>query len=261
MSFQEENILDSHCSTSQLQKNELEKLLKVYRDRNDDGGKCKVRYSEKVFDYVVTNIRSGVLPPSTRITERDLARQLDISHVPVREAMERLHLHGWIEKIPQKGAYVKSFDQNDIAEIYLIREIIESGAARQVALNINSDQLEELKQVTDLLESAYESNNAEVFRDADAQFHRLLVHFSGSPRMDTIFESIVLQARCFFFIGVSGTSLYTQKAREYHQPVSHTLIYEAIEARDVELAENLTRRHIQAGRSMISELRDILNLK
>lgn len=251
----------SKSSVHQLQKVELEKLVKVYRDRNDRGAGGKVRYAEKVFDYVVENIRTGVFPPSTRITERDLARQLDISHVPVREAMERLQQHGWTEKIPQKGTYVRNFNQNEIAEIYLIREIIEAGAARQIAVTINSDQLKELKKVTDLLESAYESDNAEVFKDADAQFHRLLVHFTGSPRLDNIFESVVLQAKCFFFIGASGASLYAQKAREYHQPVSHTLIYEAIEAHDVDLAENLVRQHIQAGRSMIAELRDFLNLK
>ena len=175
--------------------------------------------------------------------------------------MERLQLHGWIEKIPQKGAYIKNFNQDEIAEIYLIREIIEAGAARQVALTINDDQLLELKQVTDLLESAYESNNGAVFKDADAQFHRLLVHYNNSQRLDNIFESIVLQARCFFFIGVSGTSLYTRKACEYLQPVSHTLIYQAIEAHDADLAETQVRRHIQAGRSMIFELRDLLNLK
>lgn len=236
-------------------------FMPVSTSINEPISKGKTKLSHKVFDYVVNKIRSGGLTPSTRITERQLASELEISHVPVREAMEVLHQHGWIERIPNKGSYVRELTHSDIEETYLVREIIETDTVRQVAPRITAEQLKTLKGIVDKLEWAYDNNKAEEFKDADIQFHRSLVHFSGSSRLDNIFQSIVLQARCFFFIGASETSICTSKAREYLQPVSHTRIYESLESHDVDLAEELVRQHIKVGLVMITELRDLLSLK
>jgi DNA-binding GntR family transcriptional regulator len=248
----------THTTKQEQQKAVLDKLLRSHKHLNGNGNGA--RLSDKVFDYVVESIREGRFALGSRITERAIARQLDISHVPVREAMEKLLQHGWVERVEQKGVYVKNFNQAEIEEIYQLREVIEGGAARFAAEKITPRQLEELHQVVELLESAYESNNAEVFKEADTQFHRLIVHFSGNKRLDGIFEAVVLQARCFFFVGASGTSLYARQAREHLEPVSHRLIYEAIAAHDSLRAEELIRNHIRTGCRMITELRNLLSL-
>ena len=77
-------------TTHQEQRMVLDKLLRTYRKKTNGGGNNNGRFSDKVFDHVVEGIRSGKYHPGTRITERSIARELDISHVPVREAMEKL---------------------------------------------------------------------------------------------------------------------------------------------------------------------------
>lgn len=218
------------------------------------------RLSEKVFTYVVENIRSGRFAPGTRITERELARQLKMSHVPVREAIEQLKQHGWVERIPRKGIYARSINDDTIKDIYQLREILEGGAVRIVAEQITDIQLSELHDIINLLEASYQSNNANAFRDADNEFHRLLVCYTGNKRLINIFESVVLQAGCFFFIGASGEAIYTKQAREHLKNVSHNAIYEAVKNGNGDLAEELVRQHIRRGCSMITELRSYLAL-
>ena len=113
----------------------------------------KPRLSDKVYDYVVQQICDGKLTRGQRIVERVLAKDLSISPIPVREALRNLTSNGWLEHIPHKGTFVREFNINDITEIYKIREIIETGAARSVAETRTIDQLVELKHVLDLIEA------------------------------------------------------------------------------------------------------------
>jgi DNA-binding GntR family transcriptional regulator len=250
-------LLDS-IKTHKEQKITLERLVKTGGTKRY--GIANGRLSDRVFGYVVDSIRTGKYPPGFRITERAISRELDMSHVPVREAMEKLIEQGWVERVPQKGVYVKSVNGDELREIYQLREALETAAVRILARQINENQLSELKAICNLLASASEANNAEVFKDADTHFHRMIVSFINNQRMKNIFDSVVLQAGCFFFIGATGIEMYKQRVREHLEPVSHQAIYEALANHDGISAEALVRGHIAAGLSMITELRDILGL-
>jgi hypothetical protein len=87
------NTSTSHVTMQEQQKAVLDKPLRSHKHLNGNG----TRLSDKVFDYVVDAIHEGRFAPGARITERAIARQLDISHVPVREAMKKLSssMAGW----------------------------------------------------------------------------------------------------------------------------------------------------------------------
>ena len=74
--------------TQKKQNDVLNELLTLHKKRR--GNSNASRLSGKVFEYVVSNIRTGNFEPATKLVERELAEQMGISHVPVREAIEKL---------------------------------------------------------------------------------------------------------------------------------------------------------------------------
>ena len=154
----------------------------------------KPRLSDQVFDYVVEGIAAGRYAQAVRITERELAEALGVSHVPVREAMERLQKEGWIEKSPRRGARVKLIDQAALEMLYQARKVIEAGAVRLVAEHRTEEQIVYLRSVTQRLENAFATHDVDGFVAADAEFHRAIVRFTGNTCLIPYYESIFLQS-------------------------------------------------------------------
>lgn len=202
--------------------------------------------SDMVFDHVVTNIVTGELPPSAKISQRDLAQKLNVSQIPVREGMQKLQQEGWIESFPQQGTYVKNHTQQEIADLYQLREMYEGEAARIGCKIWTDDQLSELKKVVDSLQSLSQEENSATYVATDVHFHRLLVGLLGNTRMSQMYESILLQSRCFMLYGAVRVSFVCRQGMEEHLDfVSHKGVYEAIVQRDEKLSEQLVRDHIR----------------
>ena len=87
-----------------------------------------------VFGKIKESILDGALAPGFPINEEELARDLDVSKTPVREALRQLEREGLVESIPGRGSTVTHITFQDIRDIFEIREIIECGAAKRAAL-------------------------------------------------------------------------------------------------------------------------------
>ncbi|HEV2126860.1 MAG TPA: GntR family transcriptional regulator, partial [Chloroflexota bacterium] len=85
-----------------------------------------------VRDHVLEAIRDGKLTPGDRVHETSLARALDVSLSPVREALFRLADQGLLEHRPRRGFYVRTLTEAGTREIYTFRALLEGFAARIV---------------------------------------------------------------------------------------------------------------------------------
>ena len=94
-----------------------------------------------VYGKIKERIINGTLAPGSPINESDLARDLDVSKTPVRESLRQLEREGLVENIPGRGSAVTHITFQDIREIFEIREIIECGVAKRVALMHNEEDL------------------------------------------------------------------------------------------------------------------------
>jgi DNA-binding GntR family transcriptional regulator len=86
--------------------------------------------SQEAVDLIRDAILSGDLAPGTHLNERDIARQMGVSRVPVREAFRRLSYEGLIATSPNRGAYVRYFTEQDIAEMFDLRATLEGMACQ-----------------------------------------------------------------------------------------------------------------------------------
>lgn len=94
-----------------------------------------------VYEKIKKRIINGSVAPGLPINENEFAQDLNVSKTPVREALRQLEREGLVENIPGRGSGVTHITFQDIREIFEIREIIECGVAKRVALVRNENEL------------------------------------------------------------------------------------------------------------------------
>lgn len=89
--------------------------------------------TEQIVDRLRTDIVSGAVAPGDRLTETALSRQFGVSRVPIREALRTLETEGFVVLRQYAGAVVASLDPDDVADLFAVREVIETRIVRRCA--------------------------------------------------------------------------------------------------------------------------------
>ncbi|MYS87745.1 FCD domain-containing protein [Streptomyces sp. SID5474] len=148
--------------------------------------------SDDVYDRVRARIVKGELAPGTRVVESVLARQLQVSQAPVREALKRLAHEGLVNHVPRRGNYVAEVPEAEASAAREVRAMIEEFAARGVATQRPDGLISELRGLVDGMREAAAAQDIAAFREADLAFHRAVCHASPNPfvgRMWTMMEA------------------------------------------------------------------------
>jgi DNA-binding GntR family transcriptional regulator len=232
-------------------------LVRVHRRRAQSKGDKGL--IDKVYGHVVERVCRQEWTAGDKINEARLARELGISHVPVREAMERLRQEGWVERIPNRGVFLRKFDLEAIRELFQIREMLEAEAVRTLAPKVNPEQLAELRRVVELQLSAKQAGNHGLMREADTHFHRLLIHFVGNRRLERMFASVLMQARGCLFLITNSLPFHAHAVQEILKRADHQHVYRALERRDADLAVRLVREHVRIGCVAATKLAEMVS--
>ncbi|MGI5824276.1 MAG: GntR family transcriptional regulator [Bacillota bacterium] len=193
---------------------------------------------EMVFDVLMDAIMSGQLPPGERLMEVQLAEEMGVSRTPVREAIRRLELEGFVVMIPRKGAYVAGLSIKDIVNIFEIRTALEQLAVGLAAERMTSDDLEALERmVVELSESAEEAD-VEAWTELDKKFHQLIYEYSRNDRLIQMMNNIIEQINRYRIISLSNPEV------RLHSIEEHKKIVEAMAERDIPAAEKAARDHL-----------------
>ena len=100
---------------------------------------------ERIVARLRQAIITGDLSPTSRLIEPELARQLNVSRTPLREAIRQLEAEGFVTTVPRVGCFVSEITPQDAADVYAIRTVIEGLAARQAAENPDPAKREALE--------------------------------------------------------------------------------------------------------------------
>ncbi|MHB8172417.1 MAG: GntR family transcriptional regulator [Thermincolia bacterium] len=205
---------------------------------------------EIVFESLREAIINGNLKPGERMMEIQLAEEMGVSRTPVREAIRKLELEGFVVMVPRKGAYVASISIKDIADVFEIRAALESLAAGLAAERITEDELESMERSLVRVAEATEANDLESLINMDTDFHEILYKASRNERLVQIISNLREQIQRF------RTTSLAHPGRMKVALEEHKQIVEAISQRDVEAARNLAREHIEnAENSMLESIR------
>ena len=138
---------------------------------------------ELVCEHIREAIINGVFAPGERLMEIQMADEMGVSRTPVREAIRKLEMEGFVVMIPRRGTYVSNMSIKDINDVYEIRTSLDILAAGLAAERINDDELEELQRLLVQVGHAIDSGDMEKVLEADIAFHDVLYKASRNERL------------------------------------------------------------------------------
>lgn len=203
---------------------------------------------EIVLEALRDAMVSGVLEPGERLMEIQLAEEMGVSRTPVREAIRKLELEGFVVMIPRKGAYVAGVSYKDVKDVFEIRATLEGLAAGLAAEKITTEELEQLERV---LHYEKEPQTLEEMVESDTDFHALLYKSSRNERLIQILGNLREQIQRF------RTTSLAVPGRLRYAIQEHRAIVDAVARHDVQEAHNLAMAHIEnAANIMFEALRE-----
>ena len=143
---------------------------------------------ERIVARLRQAIITGDLAPKSRLIEPELARQLNVSRTPLREAIRQLEAEGFVTTVPRVGCSVSEITPQDAADLYAIRTVIEGLAARQAAENPDPGKREVLEKI--LSELASRTADYRQYHEISGKFHDIIVELSGNRRLQGIYQSL-----------------------------------------------------------------------
>ena len=205
-----------------------------------------ISLSEQVFERLENEILSGKYQRGEVLTEMKLVQDLGVSRTPIREALRRLEQEHIIEIRP-KGIVILGVTRKDLEDIFKLRVRIEGMASYDTAKNITEEELGELRETLELQEFYVQKKDADRIKIMDSKFHQLIYRFSGSTVYFDALMPLHKKVQKYRKASVENEDRAKQSARE------HRAIYEAIAAKDADLAEKYTVEHIQNAMDHILE--------
>jgi DNA-binding GntR family transcriptional regulator len=212
------------------------------------------------YEHIRQNLLCGKLPPGTLLSPVALAKEMGISHTPVREAISQLESEGLVEQLPRLGARVRVIDRQELIDLFELRELLESGAAAKAAERITPEQIAELKQLCDQYGELVHRCREAVARRADVDaltqhmlfldvaFHLQLLNAANNRWMRKIVGDLHLMTYVFRYRRSAQTSAAQALSRSEEVHKEHSRIVQALQRRDARAASTQVVRHIQGAK-------------
>ena len=204
----------------------------------------RLNAADSAYSALRDDILSGVLKPDDRLTEVTLADRLNMSRTPVREAVKRLLIEGFLTRAPGEGLRVTGLEPDEVQQIFQIRLKLESYGARRAAEHATPAEQAELHRLAALMTAhtpPKTNQDFDTISRANAAFHRTIMLAAKSPRLGAMM-SLAINL---------GLVLRTYRMYDDHDMIRqsrhHHDIAEAISARDPDWAEAAMSGHVLAA--------------
>jgi DNA-binding GntR family transcriptional regulator len=156
----------------------------------------RATYASMVTEWLRDNIVNGSLEPGTQLSEVDLATSFGVSRGPVREALQRLIQEGLVRSEPHRGVFVPVLSDEDVVDIYLVRDALESSAVKHIISSSKAvEAADALDGVVKLMADAVATGDWERVGTYDLQFHTVLVASTDSPRLQRMFNTVISETQ------------------------------------------------------------------
>ena len=146
---------------------------------------------EQIVRLLRGAILSGRIKTGERLNESELARDLKLSRIPVREALQQLQEQGLVVDVPRRGKFVVDLTNEQIQKINSLRLILEAEALSLCRANITKSGLTTLANLVDKMEQSREVSEIEASA-LDIEFHRTIWHYSGNEYLAKMLESLTI---------------------------------------------------------------------
>jgi len=203
---------------------------------------------ELVFENIREAIINGHLKPGERLMEIQLAEELGVSRTPVREAIRKLELEGFVVMIPRKGAYVTDITIKDIVDVFELRWALEALAAELAAERATEEEIEQMERHLLELAKVIEEQDVKKIVEIDTRFHETIYTASRNKRLGQILSLLGELIQRYRTLTLSKSERIKVTMEE------HRAIVEALAARDPQRAGRLAQEHIESAENSLMDV-------
>lgn len=204
---------------------------------------------DQVLVALRRRIINGDYPPGERLTEDRLAEDFGVSRNPVREALRVVQAEGFVVMVPRRGAVVAMPDLSTVTDMFVVRERLETLAARLAAERATAADVADLRALLDAAREATERSDFSRVADLNSELHLRVIEVSGNQWLSSIATGLYFHAHWVFRMGGAH--------RAPHSWSEHIRLVDAIEAGDPDGAEEAARSHVAAASSAALEKVDL----
>jgi len=182
------------------------------------------------------------LVPGQKITYDQLSEKIKLSTTPIINALNRLKQEDFVSFIPNRGFFIKSIDVEEIAELFEVRQALESKTVVDSIKNLKPEMMKSIEEAMVAHREYYYDIVTRKRQALDASFHLKIAEMSGNKSMTIILKHV------FELIYLRHRSEGISPERQIESAEEHQAIFDAIREKDVSTAQEMMVRHVQAGK-------------
>lgn len=200
-----------------------------------------------VADVLREAILRGILLAGQQLRQDEIARELGVSHIPVREALRQLEAEGLVRLRPYRGFEVSELSPEEVEELYEIRIPLECQALRLALPHLTDEDLERAEQILDAIDA---EGDPSAWSELNTEFHAVLYAPSRRQRLLNLIRTLRTNVDRYLrlYISVMQRKQYSQR--------EHRKILDAVRRRDAAGAVAALEEHLGiACRMLVDYLR------
>jgi DNA-binding GntR family transcriptional regulator len=199
------------------------------------------RMADQIAASIRDTIANGTLSPGTHLLEVEIAQEMGVSRVPVREALMQLEQEGLVIRKPNRGTFVTELTEKMMREVCSLRGLLEGFAVRQAVKRLSEEDFAHLSALMKDMVSAANRRDFSRVLDCDYQFHAAIVRAAGHELLEETWRATDAKVRVY----LSATNLMHTDLKTIVE--SHKATLEALQTRNPERASMAMSRHIESS--------------
>ncbi|MGQ9585510.1 MAG: GntR family transcriptional regulator [Anaerolineae bacterium] len=203
--------------------------------------------ADKAYDILKADIITCTLRPGQQIAQSQLAEQHQMGTTPIREALQRLAQEGFVQPVPRFGYIVTPISFSDVHEIYELRSIAESAAARLAAVRGSQEQLRRIAEAATFTYVYRDVRSYTEFLSRNTEFHRSIAIVAGNQRLVDLVSRLLDELTRVFHLGLD----LRDSAEEMRD--EHLALVKALTDRDPDRAEKIVQSQIARSQQRVVE--------
>ncbi len=204
--------------------------------------------TDQVFEALYEAIVSFELPPGTKVSEIDIAKQMDVSRQPVRDAFFRLSKQGFLLIRPQRATLITKISVAAVEQAAFVRTALELACVSEAIQRMDAAAAEQLNEILQHQSRAVDDRDSAAFHTWDDSFHRAICQIAGRAHVWEL---------------IRDNKAHVDRVRFLSLPFSldialneHIGIRDALVARDDKTARRLMRSHLVRILRILDQIRD-----
>lgn len=200
----------------------------------------------RAYGEIKERIQNDHFPPGSFLSERQLTGLLGMSKTPIKAALERLELEGFVSISPQQGVVVRQVSLKEVADQFELRKALEGHIVKAIAGKLTDKQVTSIQRNLRQQQTAAGKSDVPRFVELDAKFHLLLCEVFGNQAMlDCLAQHRSKMHRVISQVLTQASGRFEVAFQE------HTAMFDAIEQGKTAAAVRLVEQHLEFGKQFL----------